>query len=69
MGQTQTEPLLIDVETAAALLGVRPRLLYGLAARNAVPHVRIGRYVRFRRDSLIRWVEETETAPNGARQR
>ena len=56
-------PLLLDVQDAAALLGVTPKHLYDLAARREVPHVRIGRYVRFRREGLIAWIEASEIAP------
>jgi excisionase family DNA binding protein len=31
-----------------------------LARRNAIPHVRLGRFVRFRREAITGWLAERE---------
>jgi excisionase family DNA binding protein len=52
--------LLLDVEEAAQLLGLTPRHISALARAHEIPHLRIGRYLRFRRESLEHWVRERE---------
>jgi excisionase family DNA binding protein len=50
-------PLLTAAE-AAELLAVPPSWLLAQARAGQVPHVRLGRYVRFDRDQLAAWVAE-----------
>lgn len=47
---------------AAALLNISYWLILELAKRKQIPHVRIGGRVLFRRDSLIKWLDEQEKA-------
>jgi excisionase family DNA binding protein len=54
--QPQFEPLLSDVE-AAALLGIHPKTLQGLARKGNIPAVHLGRYWRFRASALNEWIE------------
>jgi excisionase family DNA binding protein len=49
---------LLDVHEAAELLHLRPSTVYELARSRGLPHVRIGRSVRFTREQLARWVDE-----------
>lgn len=56
-------PGLIDARAAGELLGVPTSWVLAEARSNRVPHVRLGRYVRFRRDALLRWVLEREQGP------
>jgi excisionase family DNA binding protein len=58
-----TEPgnsRLLAPEEAAELLVVTPRQVLALARAGELPCVKVGRFVRFRRESLDRWVEESE---------
>jgi excisionase family DNA binding protein len=57
---TSNGRLLLDADEAAELLGVTRRHLYALTRDHGLPHVRIGRYLKFRREALERWVEEQE---------
>lgn len=50
-----SEPLL-DAQAAAALLSVRPSWVYEAVRTGRVPHLKIGRHVRFLRSNLERWV-------------
>ena len=45
---------LIDAHRLAESLGMPVRTVYGLAARGALPHHRIGRTVRFDLDEVLR---------------
>lgn len=50
-----SEPLL-DAQAAAALLSVRPSWIYEAVRTGRVPHLKIGRHVRFLRSDLERRV-------------
>lgn len=54
-GDSLAEPLL-NAEAAARLLSVRPSWVYDAARENRIPHLRIGRHVRFLRGDLAEWV-------------
>ena len=59
---SQTSPLL-DAEQAAKLLGVPPTWLLAQARKRAIPHHRLGHYVRFDADELIQWVNDNRIDP------
>ena len=50
-----SEPLL-DAAAAAHLLGVRPSWIYEAVRDARLPHVKIGRHIRFLRSDLEEWV-------------
>src|SRR4051794_1397212 len=54
---------LLDAKQAAALLGVPPSWLLAQARADRVPHVRLGRYVRFDADALGRWADGRMRGP------
>jgi excisionase family DNA binding protein len=56
-------PHLLDANDAAELLGVPATWLLAEARRARVPHVRLGRYVRFNRETLLAWVSQLERGP------
>lgn len=58
--------LLTDAE-AAQLLSVKPSWVGEAARAGRLPHIRLGRYRRFRRDELLAWVEEQSSG--GGRRR
>jgi excisionase family DNA binding protein len=37
--------------------------VYAETRREALPHVRLGRYVRYRRSAIERWLEGAERGP------
>ena len=53
---TETEPLL-SVREVATLLGVRKSMIYQLCHSHRLPALRIGKYFRFRREEVLRWLE------------
>src|SRR5688500_6736116 len=77
MAHRSADPLL-DAKEAAALLNVPATWLLAEARAERIPHVRLGRYVRFDAGELHAWSlsrrrgpwrsggSATETAPNGA---
>jgi excisionase family DNA binding protein len=55
-GGTLTEPLL-NADEAAQLLHVPRSTLYELVRSRHLPHVRVGRALRFTRQDLAGWVK------------
>jgi excisionase family DNA binding protein len=63
---------LLTAEEVAALLRVTPAWVYAQTRRHRIPHLRLGRYVRYRREALEAWMTEVETSsssPAGSRGR
>ena len=56
-------PGLLDWDGAAARLGVSPRLIRELWAKNVLGGVKVGRYVRFREEDLAAYVEQHRVGP------
>ena len=52
----QMDKDILDVEGAAAVLGVSTRTVYNLARKGEIPAMRVGREWRFARQNLIAWV-------------
>ncbi|MEQ9453828.1 MAG: helix-turn-helix domain-containing protein [Phycisphaeraceae bacterium] len=62
------KPALIDVKAAMQLLSLGRRTLWSLTNRNAVPHRRIGRAVRYCPRELEAWIQAgCPTEPDAAR--
>jgi excisionase family DNA binding protein len=51
---------LVCAKTAAALLGCSTWTLYQYCKRGEIPHVRIGRMIRFRLTTLHSWIRTRE---------
>lgn len=49
---------LLTVDEVAARLGVQPSWITRAARANRIPHVRVGRYRRFRWPDIEAWLEE-----------
>lgn len=59
---------LLTAEEVAARLRVKPKLVYSLARNGELPSVRVGqRRIRFRSESIERWIEATERKPAACR--
>jgi excisionase family DNA binding protein len=58
---------LLMAEEVAERLGVRPQWVWAQARAGRIPHVRLGRYRRFRESAVESWICELErestTAP------
>jgi excisionase family DNA binding protein len=51
---------LLTAEEVAALLRVTPAWVYAETRRHRIPHIRLGRYVRYRSDAIFLWMDELE---------
>lgn len=58
-----TGPLL-TAKQAAELLNVPASWLYQEARANRIPHIRLGRYVRFEEDQLRAWWQARRKGPS-----
>jgi excisionase family DNA binding protein len=53
---------LLTAEEVAALLRVTPAWVYAETRRQRIPHLRLGRYVRYRREALEAWMKQVEAS-------
>jgi excisionase family DNA binding protein len=56
---TMSEKLL-EAEDVAGMLGMTPGWVYREVRGGRLPHVKLGRYVRFRRSTIEKWLEDRE---------
>lgn len=54
------EDSLLTAEELARVLQVTPAWVYAETRRHRIPHLRLGRYVRYRRSALKDWMDEVE---------
>jgi excisionase family DNA binding protein len=52
---------LLTAEEVAAVLRVTPAWVYAETRRHRIPHLRLGRYVRYRREALEEWMRQVES--------
>jgi excisionase family DNA binding protein len=60
---------LLTAKEVAALLRVTLGWVYTETRRDRIPHLRLGRYVRYRREALDAWMREIESYAGSPRQR
>ena len=49
---------LLTVEEIAQLLGVPKSWIYDRTRRGAIPHRKLGKYIRFDPETIQKWLEE-----------
>ena len=59
----QREPALLDAKGASDLLNVPASWVAAEARAGRIPHVRLGRYVRFEPEVLREWCRERQRGP------
>ena len=57
------EPALVDATAAGRLLAVPPSWLLQEARADRVPHVKLGRYVRFNPGEIRAWADDRTRGP------
>lgn len=55
----------LTVQEAADLLRVPVSWLYERTRTNSIPHVKLGKYVRFDRDELAAWIDDLKRDGHG----
>jgi excisionase family DNA binding protein len=61
-----TDDQLLTADEVATFMRVTRSWVYAETRRNGLPHVRLGRYVRYRRSAIEHWLDHAERGP-GAR--
>ena len=57
--ETEKKPaLLLPLKEAAAWLAISERKLWGMTANHEIPHIRLGRCLRYPVSDLERWIDE-----------
>jgi excisionase family DNA binding protein len=56
---------LMTAGEVATLLRVTKAWVYTQTRARKIPHVSLGRYVRYRRSAVLEWIEELEQEPVG----
>jgi excisionase family DNA binding protein len=59
----EADDRLLTAEQVAALLSVKRSWVYAEARAARIPFVQLGRYKRFRRQSVLEWVKSLEAGP------
>lgn len=59
----EPEPEMLTVAEAAARLRISAKKIYRLAALGRIPHLRLGRSLRFRSRELDRWLSQHSVTP------
>lgn len=54
---------LLTADDVADLMRVTRAWVYAETRRNAIPHLRLGRYVRYRRAAIEAWMAQIERRP------
>jgi excisionase family DNA binding protein len=62
---SNTEERMLTVDDVATLLGFHRVTVYEKVGRGEIPHVRIGRAIRFDREVLSRWIAEQAVVTAG----
>jgi excisionase family DNA binding protein len=57
---------LLTAKEVGELLQLNTSRVLDAARRNAIPHIRLGRYVRFRRIDIETWLSDQRRGPNAA---
>jgi excisionase family DNA binding protein len=57
------EPLL-TADEVASFMRVTRSWVYAETRRDALPHVRLGRYVRYRRSAIESWLDDAQRGPH-----
>ena len=55
--QDNTKTLLLNPREAAAALAISPRKLWDMTSSGEIPHIRLGRSVRYPLDDLRCWID------------
>jgi len=58
---------LVDIRTLSELLSVKPKTIYDWVHRNTIPHIKLGKLVRFDENEIKKWLENKKSTSNKVR--
>ncbi|OHB90220.1 MAG: hypothetical protein A3D89_03635 [Planctomycetes bacterium RIFCSPHIGHO2_02_FULL_52_58] len=64
-GTGQDKDTIFDMNGLTEYLKVKETKIYGLTHRKAIPHFKVGKELRFRKDDIDSWLKETYTPAIG----
>ena len=56
---SEFEPLVLTVAQVAALLQRKERTVTEMCYRKRIPHYKLGRAIRFKKEEILAWLEES----------
>lgn len=59
-GELVHAPRLMEAEDVATLLGMTVAWVWAKSRSGEIPAIKLGRNYRYRRESVLRWIEELE---------
>lgn len=65
--RSESASRLLEVEDVATFLGMRTDWVYREVRAGRLPHIRLGRAVRFRRESIEAWIQSRERGASARR--
>lgn len=63
MSTSANSDQLLTAGEVAELMRVTRGWIYAQTRRDAIPHLRLGRYVRYRRSAIEQWMAQIERRP------
>ena len=63
MTTEDTDDKLLTAADVADLMRVTSAWIYAQTRQDAIPHLRLGRYVRYRRSAIEQWMAQIERRP------
>jgi excisionase family DNA binding protein len=51
---------LLDAEAVAEMVGMSKDWIYAEARADRIPHIKLGRYTRFRQEAIEDWIRQQE---------
>lgn len=58
MNDSKEKQRFMSVDELAEMLGVKPSWVYGQTSAGSIPHLKVGRYVRFRAEDVLAWLAQ-----------
>lgn len=56
LGENSSDPYL-NIEEVADFLDLAVPTVYGLVHRRQIPHIKMGKYLKFKKSKIIEWLE------------
>ena len=56
---------LLTVEEIASILNVKQSHIYTLTSQKRIPHIKMGKQLRFRESAINKWLKDMEVCDNG----
>ena len=62
--QTPSEPIkeILNVDDLMSLTGYARQTIYGLVNEGKIPYYKMGRYLRFKRPEILKWITQNHAS-------